>query len=823
MKEARGRIAVALLTSFVLGAPVAAASSYELKVLIDVDALARTGCTVPLPSGAIFDGVEAILTTTVTADDVTGIGKVTRVAGARCSNPALDTFDPPRQLGARQWSAAGPNLVVETPLSSSQLRQVLGASVSLSTMRLAYVAVPSAGPGGDAIVANGTSSILLRSDADGTKRRSAGPIRNILFDGKTSDWNGLDPVPGDEAAYRGEIRLVRAFAIRLGDMFYFRLDAGIGGASFEALPDALPKEGPIPLTVTFLTKASSTGGQLLRYRWDFEGDGIFDTNDPGARNHTRTFFTPGVYDAVLEVTNDKQQTTTGTVRIRVTGAPPVAVATVTPSNGAVPLKVTFTGSAIRGTAPIARYEWDLNGDGTFEFSSATTGNTTHTYTAARTYTARFRVVDTAGLSAIAPEGATTVRGARAGSPTATITSPTGALTRNTGDNVSFNGTGTTPSGTITKYEWDFNGDGTYDYAAPTAAASYTYESPGTFTVSLRITNSAGLRSVDTVDVAVSMQVTLKLSPDTLRPPGTVSINTNVKGKAPVSLFIRNKSGDTIRTLVASQTRAAGNYSDKWDGTTDAGVLVPEGEYYAVLKYIANGVPVLYDLTTTTGNDSYNPSWNLATTKDGSCFTCIFDPYEDDFLQGTFTLSRASAVTVSIRGYDTVYEAAPLFDHRLFGSGVKYTVYWDGANATGQLVHPSQSNDSQFIFGMTAVTLPDNAIFVERAPELTDVTVTPNYFDPFTGDFLSPQKTPARVAYKLSKPATVRLQVHRAGTNAVLRTIEKNAPAGAGEIVWDGRNDQGMLADAGDYRIALKATDSAGHQSLVRYALMKVFY
>jgi hypothetical protein len=140
------------------------------------------------------------------------------------------------------------------------------------------------------------------------------------------------------------------------------------------------------------------------------------------------------------------------------------------------------------------------------------------------------------------------------------------------------------------------------------------------------------------------------------------------------------------------------------------------------------------------------------------------------------------------------------------------------------VHPSLYNDPQFIFGMTAFTLPDNALFVERAPELADVVIAPNYFDPSANDFLTPQKPNATIAYSLSKPAKVQLRVFRAGTNVVLRTIDvPNAAAGRGSIVWNGRDDHGIFADKGDYRLALTATDAAGHQSLVRYGLMKVYY
>ena len=54
-------------------------------------------------------------------------------------------------------------------------------------------------------------------------------------------------------------------------------------------------------------------------------------------------------------------------------------------------------------------------------------------------------------------------------------------------------------------------------------------------------------------------------------------------------------------------------------------------------------------------------------------------------------------------------------------------------------------------------------------------------------------------------------------------VQTNVAAGTGTIEWDGRDDKGIFADKGDYRLAIKATDAAGNQSLVRYVLVRVFY
>ena len=703
---------------------------------------------------------------------------------------------------------------------------VTPASVNVGVPTLVTVSCPvSTQPGDPALIPNSVN--VLRLDAQNVTNKPLGVMHDDGLNGDTTAGDGIFAYQFNaNETTTGVIRLQCSAAFR-GVVLRGRSPVKVIPVDdFRALPEAFPRSGNAPLTVTFRTRGVYTGGQILRYRWDFDGDGTFDTNQPGAQDFTRTFTTVGVRQALLEVMNDKNQVTTATVTIDVTAVPPTVTAAVNPSNGPLPLTVNFTGSATRGTAPLAKYEWDYQGDGVVDFTSTTTATTSFVYTAAGTYNALLRVTDTAGLTGTARVTATAVRVGPPGSPTATITTPAAPLTRAAPATVSFNGTGTDADGTIVRYEWDFNGDGVFDASSPsTAATSFTYASPGIFTAALRVTDNDGNTGVDTVDLTVTITSMLTMSTDTLRAPATVNVQTTLSGTAVTTVFLRNKLGQTVRTLVNNVSRTAGSYTDPWDGNDDAGLPVPEGEYFAILQYLSSGgLPVVVDRTFTSGNQFYNPNWDLATTNGGACSNCPFSPFDDNFLQATFTLTQASEVSVSIRGYDTVSEIAMLFERKPFGRGVPYTVVWEGTNALGQLVHPSGTGDSQFIFGMTAFTLPANAVFVERAPALSGVSMTPNYFDPATGDFLTPQSPAAAMSFTLSKPASVRLQVHRAGSNLLLRTIQTaNLPAGAGVVSWDGRTDSGMFVTKGDYRVGLTAIDSSGNQSIVRYALVRVFY
>src|SRR5262249_28649430 len=68
--------------------------------------------------------------------------------------------------------------------------------------------------------------------------------------------------------------------------------------SFRALPQVTPSTGPAPLTVTFITNAEYSDGAITKYEWDFEGDGIWDTADPGVQNYSRTFSSAGTRNAM---------------------------------------------------------------------------------------------------------------------------------------------------------------------------------------------------------------------------------------------------------------------------------------------------------------------------------------------------------------------------------------------------------------------------------------------------------------------------------------------------------------------------------------------
>jgi glucose/arabinose dehydrogenase len=130
---------------------------------------------------------------------------------------------------------------------------------------------------------------------------------------------------------------------------------------------------------------------------------------------------------------------------------PAAVAQATPTEGALPLVVSFTAAASSDPeGQTLTYAWDLDGDGAFDDSTAASPQ--FTYTADGSVTARVRVSDPGGLADVAA----VVVWPGNSAPLVTIDAPATSLTWKVGDLVSFAGSATDrEDGTLdgTAMEW----------------------------------------------------------------------------------------------------------------------------------------------------------------------------------------------------------------------------------------------------------------------------------------------------------------------------------------------------------------------------------
>jgi PKD repeat protein len=130
---------------------------------------------------------------------------------------------------------------------------------------------------------------------------------------------------------------------------------------------------------------------------------------------------------------------------------------------------------------ITLYEWDVDDDGVYEYSSSSESQT-HVYIQHGTYTIRLRVTDNDG----AIDEATTTADIVDTSPVADFTgSPLSGVPPLIVNYVN-NSTGYDQP---LSYEWDFDNDGITD--STEQSPSYTYNTAGIYTVTLKVTDADG--------------------------------------------------------------------------------------------------------------------------------------------------------------------------------------------------------------------------------------------------------------------------------------------------------------------------------------------
>ncbi len=143
------------------------------------------------------------------------------------------------------------------------------------------------------------------------------------------------------------------------------------------------------------------------------------------------------------------------------GAPntaPSAALTTTPNPAPTGATVNFNAAASKDPdGTIAKYEWDLDGNGSYETDSGANATTSLSYASA-------------GRAHDRPAGHRQPRRHRDRGATLTVQNqaPTASFTATpnpapTGSSIALDASGSSdPDGTIAKYEWDLDGNGSYE-------------------------------------------------------------------------------------------------------------------------------------------------------------------------------------------------------------------------------------------------------------------------------------------------------------------------------------------------------------------------
>ncbi len=168
-----------------------------------------------------------------------------------------------------------------------------------------------------------------------------------------------------------------------------------------------PYSGSTSTVFSFDARESTddiTPSKQLKVRWDFQNDGVWDSEWDTAKVMTHIYSQEGYYTVGMEV-KDSYGATGWTSRNLIVeagnGLAPTATFTVSPSSGPVGTVFTFDASGVsdpQESADQLKVRWDFDGSGTWETDFSTTKITTHQFNTEGTYNVTMQVMNTKGLT-----------------------------------------------------------------------------------------------------------------------------------------------------------------------------------------------------------------------------------------------------------------------------------------------------------------------------------------------------------------------------------------------------------------------------------------
>jgi PGF-CTERM protein len=261
----------------------------------------------------------------------------------------------------------------------------------------------------------------------------------------------------------------------------------------DTLAPSARMSGPQPENVTAGTEVSFSGSrstdanEITNYNWTL-GDG---TNATGV-DITHTYQQAGNYTVTLSVMDQagNVENTTQTIEVAQGPTPPVANLS-NPGDIEANADVTLDASASSDEGEITTYEWNLDGEGGVDVTTEEPTLTTNLSSPGER-TVIVTVTDDSDESASADVQFNVTEEAP---PTPAINAPD---TITADEQLSVDGSESTDNGEIESYEWSF-GDGA---TATGETAGHSYSSPGSYEVTLAVTDTLGHTATTTHSVTV---------------------------------------------------------------------------------------------------------------------------------------------------------------------------------------------------------------------------------------------------------------------------------------------------------------------------------
>ncbi len=226
-------------------------------------------------------------------------------------------------------------------------------------------------------------------------------------------------------------------------------------------------------TCTADAEASGDDGGIVNYTWNW-GDGQTTSGGSSASESSHTYAAAGTYTITLTVRDAVNQTATDVHSVTV-GQPPVASFLISCEGR----RCDVNASASTAAAGIASYTW--NWDDETPTTTTTVPTTFHVYAWNDTFIVTLTVTDNNGATALTTRTVNVLDYP----PTAQFYVVCNALTCTADSEASGDDFG------IVNYHWTWGDGQTTTGGSAVSAPSHTYAAPGTYTITLVVTDGAG--------------------------------------------------------------------------------------------------------------------------------------------------------------------------------------------------------------------------------------------------------------------------------------------------------------------------------------------
>jgi subtilisin-like proprotein convertase family protein len=415
-------------------------------------------------------------------------------------------------------------LSVPVPASGGRIKDVRVHLPQIDTQNLGHMRIRLFAPNGDSVVLldhRGAGAQLLSGTVfsdDGAALSSASPPYTGTFqpEGDLSSLNG-GPVNG-----QWKLRFDLDDRTELGQVHGWSIDvkaADCTPRSYAALTVAPSQVEPNDPAVLDASASVDTEGSDPRYAFDVDGNGTYEVDNGSDPTYPVSYPTRGLKQVGVQLSDGATVIGTATATLAVSQAP---TARIDVPGGLTPLSgqtVTFDGTTSDdpedGTA--LQHQWSVDGG---PYTSGDSLTFDQSFPKQGTHVVSLRVTDLDGASDVA-EVTVDVQN-RVPTASLALSAPPAAR----GQVTTLDAGATDPDGTIAHYEWDLDGNGTYETdggASPTTTK--TFAAAGTFVVGVRVTDDDGGVDTDTLSVDVTeppLVGTLSALPAQPRPGANVA-------------------------------------------------------------------------------------------------------------------------------------------------------------------------------------------------------------------------------------------------------------------------------------------------------------